>query len=215
MPDQASEGQSIYDSPLGSARIQNRVVEGSEDYAQRKRLGEGAAHYRSVRDPDVIKIRADVNLPRGSVLGIGAPSITPLDHEHQWFEYAAQHPETPFAITLRQAQQSRLVECLVAGVCLARVNVSDTGHRFARVENSQSDLKSAGAGPVKLLKAPTATGVQELPVHLHYEPRIEAVQVTSLVKTGDYYPGTLLRVDPDGTITSMGSVWILDLNDDS
>lgn len=47
------------------------------------------------------------------------------------------------------------------------------------------------------------------------QPRIEIVLVSSLIKSGPYYPGSLLHAAPDGTITSVTAIWILDLNEDA
>lgn len=46
------------------------------------------------------------------------------------------------------------------------------------------------------------------------QPRIEIVEVTSLVKTGEFYPGVTLWIDPaTGAVTAAEGCWILDLNE--
>lgn len=52
----------------------------------------------------------------------------------------------------------------VLGVCVARVNVSNTSHRFAAPANNASVLASATSGAIEILSDVTATGEQDVAV---------------------------------------------------
>ena len=194
----------------------NRHVDAAEWYHRNKALGEGGGPQGLAVSTDIIKVKngSGGNLARGSVVGIGDRLITDLDPLALWYDYAAPDPEQPWAILRRAAPAGAIEEAQLSGVCIARVNVSDIDHRYARVVSGPNVLDSAGSGPVRLVQPATSTGEQELVVHLHYEPRVELVELLSLTKVDDFYPGKILHYDPQTNTYSDGpSVWLVDANE--
>jgi hypothetical protein len=165
---------------------------------------------------DVVEVKVTASLPRGSVIELGARLITDLDPRNLVYDWVPSGPnsENFWAITRHQIAGDEIGEAQVAGVCIARVDVLDIEHRFARVVSGENVLESAGSGPVRLVQLATGTGEQELVVQLRYEPRVEVVELASLEKTGDFYGGTLKDFNPQtNTWSDVRTVWIVDAND--
>jgi len=209
------EGQRVL-----SARQLNRQAEAADHYHRHEARGVAELPQREqLRDPNTIKIQCKSHTPRGSVMRVGAAAIDPLDPQNLWFEGEEADPTEPYVITLQQCEAGKWVEALVAGVCLARVDVSDTDHGYARVVASETDLESADSGPIRLLKAPTETGVQELPVHF---PLPAAPEVLTGVLTEVLFPGAsapVAEIDLDGSNVKIYTgqyfeVWDLMLNEE-
>jgi hypothetical protein len=200
-----------------SAREFNRHVDASDAWHQSQALGPRRLPNAEAPIPtDVVKVKLTTSLPRGSVIELGDRLVDELDPHYLWYEGvpSGPNPENFWAITRQQISGDTIGEAQVAGVCIARVDVLDVEHRFARIVQGSNVLDSAGSGPVRLVQLAEEEGEQELVVQLRYEPRVEFVELTSLVKTGNFYPGTLKHYDPQtNTWSDVRSVWIVDANE--
>lgn len=58
---------------------------------------------------------------------------------------------------LDPADGSNIRECLVVGTCLARVNITNEGHKYADRVSGSRVPQSAASGPVKILIKPTGS----------------------------------------------------------
>src|SRR5688572_22633736 len=82
------EGQTVL-----SARQLNRQAQAADHYHRHQARGEPIPQDRPhLRDLGTIKVRCSSNLAGGSVVGIGTPTIDPLDRQNMWFEGVSADP---------------------------------------------------------------------------------------------------------------------------
>jgi hypothetical protein len=162
----AAAGQTLYDSPLGSAAVINRVVEAGNDFAYRRRLGDGTSGNPWTIPTDIIKVKnLHSGLIAGAVLQLGEPVIDELDPRHIWIEGDfPSDSSAPFCILKYPTPVNAIAEAFIGGACLAFVNVGDLTHRFAYMSTGGLALVTAHAGPVRLATVPTELSTQILPV---------------------------------------------------
>jgi hypothetical protein len=170
MTGKATPGQDIYSSPLGSARVINRVVEAGDDYAQRRRLSNGGPPVGFPLPTDLVKVKNSTGADRaaGSVLQIGNRLLTTLDREHLWVDGIAPTAQgvPNVAVLLGAHPSTAILPAQVQGACLALVNVTHTGDRFCYVQSGQYVLKGCAIGHHRILEDPASTGQQLLLVAL-------------------------------------------------
>jgi hypothetical protein len=199
-----------------SAREFNRHVDASDAWHRSQALGRPRHPSSEAPVPtDVVKVKLTADMPRGSAVGIGTPSLTDLDPNYLWFDYAAPDAAEPFGILRGATTEETFGEAQVSGVCIARVDVLDTDHRFARVAASGNVLESAGSGPVQLLRPATETGEQELVVLLGTQESILTGVLTGTLLQGSSAGVDEIDLDTTNALIYTGrsfTVWDLKLN---
>jgi hypothetical protein len=198
-----------------SARTHNTIV----DHVERGAYDNNGRRVEEDDDVDlldVVKVKnlTGGNLLRGSVVELGQKIIDPLTREHLWFQGLVPALSGAFGILLFPSPENAIDACQLVGPCIARVNVGNVLHRHAIVEAGSTVLRSAGAGPVRLVHPATAPGVQEMGVRLFEEPRIEIVKKTSNERdpVSGLYPGKLMRFDPLLGLAEVSEIWLEDVN---
>jgi hypothetical protein len=195
----------------------NRHVDVAEWYHRNKALGDPSRTFASDIPTDIVKVKnvTGGDLVRGNVVEIGTRPIDALDPEHLWFRGETPDLSRPFGILRVPIPANKYGECQLAGACIARVSVTSTVHRHARLESGSTTLVSSGAGPVSLLEPPISLGTQDLAVRVFEEPRIEIVKKTSNERNpvSGYFPGKLMRFDPLlHSLVEVADIWLEDMN---
>jgi hypothetical protein len=179
----------------------NAAMAAGEQYTLREANSKGGKIIHPLADRTAVKVRNDSggNRVRGEVLEIGAILIDELDPLHLWFEGHTPDLTRPFGIlrdALASGQFGDGENLQVAGVCLAKVNVTDTDHDHAEPADGEHVLQSATAGPVRLLESPDATGEQTLAVLFTATPATASRVAKSesaigpATDNGDWVPGS-------------------------
>lgn len=143
------------------------------DVARAHRLGsldQGAGREGQRRDAAIVRVKNETGsaLSRGQVVGLGAPIFSPSDSIDAFLREVTFRGVVPtashaakFAILLEPVADGRVGRAFVAGVCPARVDVSDLGHaRAAAADGETAALASAASGPAQILWAEGGTGEQ-------------------------------------------------------
>lgn len=154
-------------------------------------LGSGVRSIASLVSQTSVKARNDTgaNLPRGAVIDLGDYFLTEsdLDPDALWFKGIAQAGSgRRYAVAREPIPTNELGECQVAGVCIARVNVTNLAHNYAVPTASQNYFTSAPIGPVEILRltTPESTGTQECVVLLRVPVlTVRGVTADSLTRT--------------------------------
>lgn len=172
-----------------SATFWNNVIECSDDFAMRKRMGSGGGGPNSVVPTDLIKIKnaSGSAIALGKVLELDGLIVTDTDRSALWFSGDTPDTTRPFAIVLQDMPSNAIDRAQVSGVCVALVNVSDTGHGYAALSSGSTVLVSAAAGPVRILSQPSTTGEQLAAVLLGSS---EAAWETGVLDGSMSYQGT-------------------------
>lgn len=204
----------VDDSPIGSATIQNQVLESSEDYQLRKRLGQPSGRGRqSELSTDVVKIlnTTGAALRQGEVVDLTENAIDALDPLHPWFTCDVPDGTRPFAIVLCDVPNSAsaIGRAQVSGRCLALVNFSSVDDTWASVEASNDVLQSdATTGSVRILSPPQSTGEQLVWVKFESPPGSVTLGVPAINNSGEIIPpGGIL--DPQTTANIGGFDYIV------
>jgi hypothetical protein len=170
MSDKASGKKAVVNSP----RLHNRFVDAT-NLVEQWRLGQGKTPLRGGPSQTSVRVKnlVGADLSRGSVVELGTylPTVdtdTAIDPSTLWLqgnEYAANGR---FGVVRDALKQNAFGECQLIGACLARVDFTDTAHRFCRPKVGETYFETSGnAGPVLILAKPsTGTGVQEAIVDL-------------------------------------------------
>ncbi|HEY1191907.1 MAG TPA: hypothetical protein VGE74_30025 [Gemmata sp.] len=117
----------------------------------------------------VIRARnnAEATIPPHAILTPAAevlsPADAPLDARRRPVIAVATPAsgDDPIVIAFESIAYQALGRVVVAGVTVAKVSITDTGHRYARpVPGDRTKLTSATSGPARLLVAPSGTGEQ-------------------------------------------------------
>jgi len=146
----------------------NTFVDSARDYLQR-RQSQGGRATPSARDSGIVLVRNDSgsDVGRFAVLGIDSPVITPTDNADEFKNRVALAGVTPteashwgaFVVTLEPIAAGEIGRACAAGVCPAKVYVTDTTHAFADVSDGQAGyLASAETGAAQILWRETGTG---------------------------------------------------------
>jgi hypothetical protein len=98
------------------------------------------------------------------VVDVGDTILTGLsvfDPHHLWHE-GNEQAGGHYGVFRTDVPDGEIAECQLTGVCIARVNVTDAGHRFAVPTDGQTYFTSATEGEIQILDAPTGDpGVRE------------------------------------------------------
>lgn len=147
------------------------------------------------RQATVVRVRNDTGSDRGQyeVLGLGAPIILPTTNERSFRERVALVGELPteaahagkFAICQEPIPSGRICAGWVAGVTIAKIDVTDEDHEFADVADGvATHLASGKAGSALILWKEPGTGV-----------KWAVIRMVGTLGREDYYvpAGTLIR----------------------
>lgn len=162
-----SPGTSANKSPTRQSAWINAVSQSAEHYLQQVANGEvrpGPQSPHRIVNPVKCKNLTGANRVRGAVVQLGDYLLTTFDPRNPWFQGNAYDDsvERRIAILEKAAIGDDIVEVCVAGHCVARVDVTDTGHRFAEPSDGLFVLKSAAAGAIEIISPVVSTGEQEL-----------------------------------------------------
>jgi hypothetical protein len=149
-------------------RSYNKVLEATSFIRQ------GSAPSKFTRDPCKIKVKnlTGDDLPKGSVVQLGA-FLLDADHrfDDRYLWYEGNTPTDPGAtervvILRRPIPDGEIGEAFASGICTARINVNDTGHKFATPVDGETDLESVVRGPIPIMSPLAGTGSQQCQVLL-------------------------------------------------
>lgn len=157
-----SSGQPFRPPP---APIWNAMVDAGNAF-KNNQLGTQQAPKLIPRKSDIVKVRNDTGADRvkGQVIGLGDKITTNVEQKHTWFEGVAPTAGVKYAsvaIYLGAVVDGNIGDAQVAGVCIARVNVSSTVHTHAYVVPGSYVLASSFVGPFELVSEPASTGEAE------------------------------------------------------
>lgn len=196
-------------------------------YKRRKALGEGGAPPTATPINNcVVWVRNNTgsDLRRGEVVELNGGLLNPQDPRYLPFAGATPNlNRVGWGVTLQQIPSGSIDDCLLLGVCIAYVVITDESHKYAERVSGSNVLRSTARGPAKILQKMPSTGSvpaeRECVVQLMDEggDAVEIVEVYHSDKTpGDiveanaagYHPGRLRT--PNGTDTcSIGEdIWI-------
>jgi hypothetical protein len=139
-----------------SASLWNKLIEMAE-----QRLDSRSAPRTTTRDASIIRVKNETGSPlaRKSIVGLSAPIFPPSASVDAFLREVAFRGVEPggehagrFAVLLEPAPPDRVVRAFAAGVCAARVNVTDESHTCADVEEGNTTaLLSAEVGSAQIL----------------------------------------------------------------
>jgi len=198
----ASAGQPFKPPP---ARIWNDMVDAGRAYREGL-FSTSSPDRTSARSTDIIKVRNDsgADRVRGEIVGFNGSALSECTPENIWLIGEEAEPDAGFGVLRYNCGTSEFVECQVSGVCIARVDVSDASHKYAKVPAAGGYvLESAESGPVALLYNP-GTGEAECVVVLNAPSEVGLVRFEL---QADLLSGTALA-----TLKTMGGVTIEDAN---
>lgn len=142
-----------------SANLHNTGVDIAE-YWRRKGPWKDAPPDHTPRNYSKVKVKNNTgaDLARGSVVEFTDFLLTEIEQDYLWF--AGDTPDLTnvgWGITLKPIPDGEIDECLVLGVCIAWVNITDETHEYATRADGEEFLQSAAIGPVKILHKPTGS----------------------------------------------------------
>lgn len=157
-------------SPTTSASWVNAVSDVAQDFQLRKAAGEAATGRGLTNSSGLVSVKnlTGSDLLRGAYVQLGDYLQTAVGHRRPIFEgnlYDVAE-DGRIAILTKAAKQNIFEDARTIGVCTARINITDTGHRFAAPSDGLSILQSAASGNVEILSTNkiSGTGEQELTV---------------------------------------------------
>lgn len=165
MPRRVSPGAS-WRPPM--AADQNAWSEAAEDYQRRRATGRGIREAHFVRH-DRIKLQnsSGANIVAGEVLAIGDLLTDDVLPDRFWCDGTTPTDvDIPYAVARRALLDDELGDFIVAGICLARVNVTNTSHQYATLVKNDRVLDSNDIGTIRILNTLSSTGEQDCLVQL-------------------------------------------------
>jgi hypothetical protein len=156
--------------PWRPPRATDANAQGSagEHYRRNVAMGQSQRPAFTSQHPLKIKNLTGGTLDRGSVVKLGDAVLDSLSAEYLWF--AGEEPDsgdaTRVAVLLSPAGENKIVNVAMVGVCLAIVDVTNTGHRFCSPVNGESHFVSGSTGELPIINQPTSTGEQLCAVNL-------------------------------------------------
>lgn len=172
----------------------NELVDVADERRAARLGGPGPAPLAALRPACVAWVLNDTGADRvaGDVLAVG-DAETDLTNAPRMVNVAptfeADTPASTSAavgVLLDDVPDGEYGRAAVQGVCLAKVNVTSTGHKYAAPTASQVYLTSSNTfGPVALLGTPGSTGVQVFPCLVGWLPPTSLVTVLTDVECVD------------------------------
>jgi|GEM_PF-3655856 len=170
--DKVTSGQQIKQTPIHRAGFINDtidVVNAHKEGRLQRPAEADSANASRVRVQ--IRNQTGSNLVVGQVVQLGPLLLSSLSQDHPWFEgnMVANPASDRLAVLTQPIPNGQIGTAQIAGVCLARVNVTDASHRHAAPTASSTNLASKKVGPVELLSPPSGTGLQTMWVKLDHK----------------------------------------------
>ena len=115
----------------------------------------------------LVKNNSGADRDRFDILGIDGPIFTPTDNLDSFKNDRAVKGITPttadhtgnFVILLEPLKAGKIGSAVASGVCVVKVNVTDTDHEYADVANAQAAYMASGhSGAARILWAESGTG---------------------------------------------------------
>jgi hypothetical protein len=203
-------------------------------YKRHKARGEGGGPGFPAQDSHVtvmVKNNSGAVVRAGEVLEFAGPAYTPLRSDALWVEgYTPDLTHTGWGVLLDPADGPSIRECLLIGTCLALVNITNEGHKYADRVSGSRVLQSTASGPVKILIKPTGSTPPEERACL-VQLMDEVGDIVDMIEVNDTgssagaltYPtaehsyahrGIIRRYTPTGvTFENAGNCWLLLTNE--
>jgi hypothetical protein len=188
-------GQKLKQSPIHHARYINDTVDVVNAWKE-GRVGASARPASARRSTNQVEIKNLTGSDRqlGDVVELGGHLLTDVTQDYPWLEgnTFAGTKRRKFAILAEAIPAGTIDTAQTDGVCIARVNVTDTNHTHAIPVAGYYTLSSAPIGPVEFLLPPTATGEQLLWVRIDQSENFcYAAMLDASVDDGDTASVTL------------------------
>lgn len=170
-----AKGTPAVKMPSFNAAWQNSVSEMLNWYLRMKAAGEITNISRALESSSgIVKVKnlTGSDLLRGNYVQLGDYLLDDVEHHKQFYEGnlydAAESGRIAILERAVKDGDTSFVRARLLGKCTARVNVTDTGHRFAAPDDGEYLLKSAASGDIEILSVNkiSGTGEQELAVVL-------------------------------------------------
>lgn len=177
----------------------NQMVQAAEYYNRQKRLGDPGAGLQAMIHPHLVKVQniTGGNVVAGEVLTMGDFLLTDVGRNEPWFEADTFATGDLALCVLRQdLRDDEIGLAQVGGVCKAIVDITDTGHEYAKPKNADLRLESADYSPIRLLHAPNSTGDQDCIVYLdqlRFCPHVRLALTADLATTDASKSATLVE----------------------
>lgn len=158
-------GQKFRQTPFYRAAFINDAV----DVVNAFKEGRIAGERRGVNASSsrvVVEVRNSTGEDRelGEAVQLTGHLLDDVSQEHPWFdaELVAEPVLRRLAILTRPLKDGAIGPAQLAGVCLAKVDVTDADHTHAMPVDGDAVLASGYTGPLELLMEPDGTGEQVL-----------------------------------------------------
>ena len=125
-----------------------------------------------------IKNSSGASRARGEVLEITGYLPTTFSRKFLWFTGGSPSPaiNKRYAILMWDAKSNDIVDAIIAGICAAQVNITNSAHKTATISSATYVLQSAANGPIPIYYQPSGTGQKEcaiiLPAVINYKPLV-------------------------------------------
>jgi hypothetical protein len=184
MPDKVTTGDII--EPR--AGLWNDMVDAANAH-KRQRLGLARKpRPPKITPPDRVKVKnvSGENLAAGSVVQLGEFLLDEVTNDFLWFEADKPTSLTATHAILRKAlPNDEIGEAQIIGTVVARVNVNDENHEYAKVVIDETELASTDeAGPIRILFAP-GTGSQSCAVLIDRQGAAEPPKSRLIARIAD------------------------------
>ncbi len=162
-------GRKIKDSPVHQSRYINDTVDVVNAWKE-GRVGSAGRPASARRSTNQVEIKNLTGSDRqlGDVVELGGHLLTEVTEDYPWLEgnTFTGTERRKFAVLVKPIPSGTIDTAQADGVCIARVNVTDTNHTHAIPVAGYYTLSSGPIGPVEFLLPPTSTGEQLLWVRI-------------------------------------------------
>lgn len=172
--EKVTPGQKIKGSPFARAAFANDTIDVVNAFNEGRLTG-GRRPGNGSSSRVVVEVRNSTggDRLRGEVVQLTGHLLDDVSEDHPWFDsdLVAEPVLRRMALLTRALKDGEIGPAQLAGVCLARIDVSDAGHMYARPTAGDAELASGDYGPLELLMEPDGTGVQDLWVLFNLFPK--------------------------------------------
>jgi hypothetical protein len=184
----------------------NRHVDTSDAYHRSKALGEPGGRIPLILPEATVKVQNLTGGDRaaGSVVELGEYLLTSFNRRHLWLEGLVPTAQgvPNIGVLIEAVPEDEMGPAMVAGVCLARVNVQNVADRFCYVQASSHVLKGGPIGHHRILDIPSNTGERTCVVALGSGVLSCLGEADGLIDTGDSGSVTILAGTPGSETTT-------------
>lgn len=150
--------------------VWNDIIDAKEFYKRNFAQGAAGTPTPQARNHSIVSARNSTGgaLRLGEVIELDDRVLgdSYLTNDHLWFDgkkVSFSANRNTFGIMLEPvpSDSSRCGKALLLGTCLARVDFSDTSHKFAELDDGELVLKSSATeGDIRIISTPDGTGEQ-------------------------------------------------------